>query len=306
MFKGLRLRTNANKNHDEMSRSEFTFNAMPEKREDPYIALEEKIEERTQMLREANEQLREKSQEMQRINVVLSDRERERSEFLATTSDGLRQPLGSIIDLSQRMLADQHNNDQDQYLRDILWNAQNLDDQLNNLRVMSKIEAGLMGLDCIEFKFEEVLRDIIKMMNPVFVRKNLKFSIDIATTTPPLVADYDKIKHVLRNLLSNSLKFTAEGGWVGVRIEPLPVAKDGREFVLIQISDSGMGIKDEDLPNIFSMMWQEKNSEQNDQGGLGLAIVKIFIELHGGFVDVKSAWQKGTLFSLKLPLRPKD
>jgi two-component system phosphate regulon sensor histidine kinase PhoR len=117
-----------------------------------------------------------------------------------------------------------------------------------------------------------------------------------------MVADYNKIKHVLRNLLSNSLKYTPEGGWIRVRVEPIPVSRDSQEMVLIQVSDSGVGIKSGDLPNIFTKMWQDKKpGDSEESGGLGLAIVKIFIELHGGTVDVKSVWQKGTLFSIRVP-----
>jgi len=291
---------------DEVRHLGLAFNSMSERLQSSYSNLEDRVEERTQMLREANEELRVKGDEMQRINSLLSDSDRQKSELMAKISGGLRQPLSSIIAFSQMVLANPSSQqDQSQYLMDILWNAQNLDAQINDLMAMSKIEAGLMGLEYMEFRFEDILKELRAAMNPIFSRKNLRFNVDIATTTPSVVADFDKIRHVFRNLLANALKFTPEGGWVRVRIEPMPVGGDGREFILIQISDSGLGIKSEDLPNIFASMWQSK-SGQEGKGGMGLSIVKIFTELHGGTVEVKSIWQKGTLFSLRIPRSPDE
>ncbi|MCL1790984.1 MAG: DUF3365 domain-containing protein [Peptococcaceae bacterium] len=291
---------------DEMKHLSQAFNSMSERLQGSYSNLEDRVEERTVMLREANEELRVKGEEMQRINSLLSDSDRMKSELMAKISSGLRQPLTSIIAFSQMVLANPSSQqDQSQYLMDILWNAQNLDAQINDLMTMSKIEAGLMGLEYMEFRFEDILKELRATMNPIFSRKNLRFNVDIATTTPSVVADFEKMRHVFRNLLANALKYTPEGGWVRVRIEPMPVGVDGREFILIQISDSGLGIKSEDLPNIFSSMWQSK-SGQDGKGGMGLAIVKIFVELHGGTVDVKSIWQKGSLFTLKIPRSPED
>jgi signal transduction histidine kinase len=288
---------------DEVRHLGLAFNAMSEKLQNSYANMELKVEERTRMLKEANEQLLEKSDELQRINLTMSDTDRSRSELLATISGELRQPLRSIMAFSKAMIEENFDYDsQAQYLGDIHRNAQNLDDQIADLLAMSKIEAGLMGLDYLDFRIDDVIDEIKTSMIPLVERKSLKFSVDIAPETPVMVADYNKIKHVLRNLLSNSLKYTPEGGWIRVRVEPIPVSRDSQEMVLIQVIDSGVGIKSGDLPNIFTKMWQDKKpGDSEESGGLGLAIVKIFIELHGGTVDVKSVWQKGTLFSIRIP-----
>jgi signal transduction histidine kinase len=280
------------------------FNMMSEKLRTSYNDLEDTVEERTHMLREANEQLKQKGTELQRINSLLSDSDRKKSGMMAAISGELRQPLGAIIAFTQNVLDNSYSHqDQVRYLGDIMGNAQMLDDQVSDLMSMSQIEAGLMSLDYTEFKFEDILKDIRKIVNPIVERKSLKFSVDIDAVAASMVADENKIKHVLRNLLSNAVKYTPEGGWIRVKVEPLMV-EGQQDMVLIQVSDSGVGIKPENLSSVFTQIWQGEQGVQSGQEnhGLGLAIVKVFVELHGGTIDVKSIWQKGTLFSIRLPV----
>ena len=295
-------------NFEEMHQLGLAFNTMSSKLQSSYDNLEEQVEVRTQMLREANEQLRVKGQELQYINSLLSDSDRQKSELMAAISNELSQPLNAIISFTQNALEHSQNQGQVKYLSEILGNAQMLDDQISDLLAMSQIEAGLMGLDYTEFKFEDILEDLRKMVDPVVERKLLNFSINIDETTTSVVADESKIVHVLRNLLSNAIKYTPEGGWVRLDIGPQPEAKDEKQqdMISIRISDSGIGIKTEDLPNVFTRMWRsgEEASRGLTNHGLGLAIAKIFVELHGGSVDIKSIWQKGTLVTITMPRSP--
>jgi signal transduction histidine kinase len=283
------------------------FSDMSDKLRNSYANLEEKIEERTFMLQKANEQLNNKGAELHRINTLLSDADRMKSEMMATISSGLRKPLTSIMTISQMMLTNPGSPEsQKQFLGGILGNVQSLDDQLSNLMAMSQIEAGLMALEYTEFDLEDIAADLRKIMEPICERKSLKFAVDLDVNMPTMVADLEKIMHILRNLLNNSYKFTPEGGWIRVRIEALPFSRENnRELVLIQVTDSGVGIKEEDLPEIFTRMWQNKGDDDPDQkSGLGLAIVKIFVELHGGTIDMKSTLNQGTHCSLLIPRNP--
>ncbi|MCL1917328.1 MAG: DUF3365 domain-containing protein [Peptococcaceae bacterium] len=296
-------RIDVSKTFAEMRSLGVAFNTMSENLRRSYTTLEDTVEERTHMLREANEQLKQKGTELQRINSLLSDSDRKKSGMIAALSGELRQPLSAIIAFTQNVMENSYSHqDQIRYLDDIRGNAQMLDDQISDLMAMSQIEAGLMSLDYTEFKVEDVFKDLRKIVNPIVERKGLKLSVDIDSATSSLVADEKKVVHILRNLLSNAVKYTPEGGWIRVKVEPAS-REDGQDMILIQVSDSGIGIKPEDLSSLFTQMWQGEQGSQGgqDNHGLGLAIVKILIELHGGTIDVKSIWQKGTLFSIRIP-----
>jgi signal transduction histidine kinase len=329
---GAASQEDTSKSFDEMRHLGFIFNDMAEKLQSAYVDMERKVEERTQLLWETSERLSEKSEELQGINVLLLENKRKKMEFMTVLSDELSQPLREIIVFSQNMLEKQsgawrsrnqdqkrnqsliqnkyllrnqyHDKNQKTELANILWQAQNLDNQISNLVAMSEIEAGLMALDYTELYIEEILKELKGSMAPMFVRKGLKFSVDIAPSTPSVVADPAKLTHVLRNLLSDSVHYTPDGGWIKIMIEPLPVSRYNKKMILIQVSDNGSSVRDEDIPGMLTKTLQGKRVGKESRGGLGLAIVKIFVEMHGGTVEVKSIWNKGTFFSIRIPRSP--
>lgn len=291
----------------EMRSLGLAFNSMADKLQNLYANLEDKVEERTRMLRQANVRLQEQSEELQRMNARLSEADRLKSEFLAVMSHELRTPLTAIIAFTETLLAEREdlNALQQEYLNDILESAHILHGQVNDILDMSKIEAGLVHLNYRSFQIEEVLDSLKYSLGALFSGKDVQLAAEIDSRTPSLEADYDKIRHIMQNLLSNALKFTPEHGKIKVIVEPWQEEEDGWAGIRIEVSDNGTGIKEEDIPYIFDKFWQTNFADRQYSGsGLGLAIVKNFVELHGGRIQVDSKWGQGTVIAFVLPAKP--
>jgi len=256
--------------------------------------LERKVEERTQELTAANRKLEESNVQLQTTN-------RMKSQFLANMSHELRTPLNAIIGFSELLVADDRralDPEQHEYLRDILSSGRHLLGLINDLLDLSKIEAGKMQLNYEPFHIEDVIESALVMIKPVAAGKRIEVSMSIEAELPALSADPAKVQQILHNLLSNAVKFTPEDGQVGVEAR----LEDGA--MAVTISDTGIGIAEEDREKIFSEFLQLDGSyARKYQGtGLGLALVKRFVELHSGRVRLESAPGRGSRFTFVLPL----
>ncbi len=128
-------------------------------------------------------------------------------------------------------------------------------------------------------------------------KENIKLVKNIPKNLPPLAADPGKIRSVITNLVSNAVKFTPDGGRVNIK------AQQKEDELRVTVSDTGMGIPQEDLPKIFDRFYRVNRPGKEIQGtGLGLAIVKKIIEMHNGRIEVRSKLNEGTTFTVYLPL----
>jgi two-component system cell cycle sensor histidine kinase PleC len=226
---------------------------------------------------------------------------RAKSEFLANMSHELRTPLNAIIGFSEIMEsgmfgelgADKYH----EYCRDIMDSGRYLLDVINDILDMSKIEAGRLRLDLEQLHLDSIVTEAMRVMSIKAEEKRLEIVSEVAPGLA-LRGDRRAIKQVLLNLLSNSIKFTEEGGRIAVR------AKPSRGCALVMIEDSGIGISRAALKKLGRPFEQVEShiTKTHTGSGLGLAIAKSLIELHRGQMRIRSIEGMGTTVILRLPL----
>ena len=238
-------------------------------------------------LREANEKLKEYNQ--------LKD------EFVSTASHELRTPL-SIIMGAIRLILGEIPGKIVEKQRDVLTtameNVQRLRRIVDSLLSISRIESGKLDLQKTVVNICELIKGTVSDYKDLAREKALSLDCEVPEHSVDICLDPDKTKEVLINLISNSIKFTPEGGWVKV----ICTKQDGK--VLISVQDSGVGIAKEDIPKLFDRFTQfGRKAGPGEKGtGLGLAIAKKLVEMHGGKIEVESKVNKGTTFTIFLPL----
>ncbi len=250
-----------------------------------YDELEQKVEERTKELAETNKQLVEASNH--------------KSEFLANMSHELRTPLNSIIGYTKLMLDGLEgdiNEEQQKDLHTVYNNSTLLLELINGLLDLSRIEAGKVVLSYGTFIISDLLSEVIPGMEQLAREKGLTLTYSAAPGIDSLHADKAKTKQVLINILGNAIKFTNEGS---VKLNVAESESDN----IFSVTDTGIGIKEEDLEAIFDSFKQVGPAQiaGYEGTGLGLAISKEFIEMQGGKIWVESELGKGSTFTFTLP-----
>ena len=224
--------------------------------------LEERIRDATADLAEQNARLQWQSQEVERANKL-------KSEFLASMSHELRTPINALIGYSA-LLLDGVLGEISPKQRDALLRgsaaAEHLLDLINDILDLAKIEAGKMPLHVVEVDVRDVVREVAQQIEPMVRTKNLSFVTDVAPDIPPLMTDRTKVKQVLLNLLSNAVKFTPAGARRDARTS---VAGTG---VQIDVIDSGIGIRPEDVQAVWEDFRQVDQSRTREYGGTGLGL----------------------------------
>jgi signal transduction histidine kinase/CheY-like chemotaxis protein len=258
--------------------------------------LERKVRERTEELEVVNRKLQDSILELQRANSL-------KSEFLANMSHELRTPLNAIIGFSE-LLLDQSfgtlNEEQKDYVADILSSGRHLLELINDILDLSKIEAGKMKLSMEDFEIGPVIDEAMALLRVEAGRKHIELVAEAAEPALEVHADRSKIKQILYNLLSNAVKFTPPGGRVTLR------ARRDDGLLALAVRDTGIGIKEEDQERIFQAFTQVDGSyARKYQGtGLGLTLVKKFVEMHGGRVRLESRVGEGSTFVVTIPNLP--
>ncbi len=255
--------------------------------------LERKVRERTQELEVVNQKLQDSNRELQRANSL-------KSEFLANMSHELRTPLNAIIGFSELLLDPGFgalDSDQKSHVSDILSSGRHLLEMINDILDLSKIEAGKMTLTDETFALAPAVEEAMALLRVEAGRKQIEMISEVGEGVEEIRADRSKVKQIMYNLLSNAVKFTPSGGRVALRV------KRAGGHAEISISDTGIGVREEDRQRIFQAFTQVDGSyARKYQGtGLGLTLVKKFVEMHGGRVDVQSAVGQGSVFTATLP-----
>ena len=246
--------------------------------------------------------------------------DRAKSEFLANMSHELRTPLNHIIGFTDLVFSGKCgdlSDTQAEYLGDVIDSSRHLLSLINDILDLSKVEAGKMELELKDIHLRPFLDQSLKMVREKALKHQLQLSLKIEDNLDTIEADERKLKQILYNLLSNAAKFTPDGGRIiltakrcadgephlGVSDSEEPVPTTGN-WLKISISDSGIGIKKEDLERIFKSFEQADSSAgRHYQGtGLGLSLTQRLVELHGGRIWAESEGPKqGSLFSLIIP-----
>lgn len=261
---------------------------------------EQALEEVNQELVIREEALEDLASKYEAEKVKAEDASRAKSEFLANMSHELRTPLNAINGFSEIMqqelfgpLGDPRYKD---YLNDILASGKHLLSLINDILDMSKIEAGKLDLKKEPLYIDEIAEDCMRVMRQRAEAAEVKLISDFGGL-PEVEADYRAIKQIILNLLSNAVKFTPENGRVILSGRVI------RDFVVISVTDTGIGIAKDDINKLAKPFSQIENQHSKTyQGtGLGLALSKSLIELHGGNLKIDSELGRGTVVSFTLP-----
>lgn len=227
-----------------------------------------------------------------------------KSGFLANMSHELRTPLNAILGFSGILRRDpQLTSDQIESLDIINRSGEHLLALINDVLEMAKIEAGRAQLEITSFDLGSMIRDVTDMMQLRAEMKGLSLQLDQTSEFPRYIrGDEARLRQILVNLVGNAVKFTHTGG-VMLR---LGVKQNGRQHLLIEVEDSGPGIKQEDCERIFNPFVQLAEGAEQKGTGLGLSITKQFIDLMGGRIEVQSTLGKGSVFRVEVPVERAD
>ena len=222
-----------------------------------------------------------------------------RRELVANVSHDLRTPLASLtgyietLQLKEGRLTDE---ERDQYLAVARRQSERLGTLVEELFELARLESRDMEPELEPFPLPELVQDVVLDFRLEAEKKKISLNLERPTDVPLVSADIGLIQRALSNLIGNALKHTDEGGRVSVFIEPL------MNKVAVRIEDTGCGIPDAELEQIFDRFYQARNHGeiQSTAGGLGLAIVKRILELHGSAVEAASTVGEGTVFTFSL------
>ncbi len=259
---------------------------------------------------EQNRELEERNKKLEEANAKLKELDRLKSAFLATVSHELRTPLTSIIGYSEMLaegLAGPLNGEQTDYVRTIMEKGESLLKLISSILDISQIEAGKVRLSFEPMDVVEMVNQSLSSIRPQAQKKGVGLEVKVPTRALHVLGDRDRLKQVVTNLLTNSVKFTNKGGKVSLTLTELSQQPDlSAQGYRIIVEDTGVGIPADQFDKIFHSFYQVDSSSTREYGGagIGLAIVKSFVEGHGGLVRLASELGHGTRFTLVLPSAP--
>ena len=269
--------------------------------------LEQKVTERTAELQEEIRQRTWAMQQMQQAKEEAELANRAKSQFLSTMSHEIRTPMNGVIGFLQLLEISGLNGEQQEYAALMRISAENLLNILGDILDISKIEAGAMLLEKYCFRMDELLESIVRLSRPLAEEKGLTFVTRFEPDmTHSLEGDPLKIKQILINLISNAVKFTTRGEIIlGAAHLAHP---SGGHWVRFSVCDTGCGIAEDKLEEIFKPFVQADGTMTRRFGGtgLGLSICRSLTELMGGDISVQSNSGSGSCFNIDLPLEVCD
>ncbi|WP_054940953.1 sensor histidine kinase [Paenibacillus ihuae] len=225
----------------------------------------------------------------------LQQLEQMRREFVSNVSHEVQSPLTSISGYALALQqADITDDERSRYLQIIMAEADRMSKMSDSLLKLSVLESQPQLQQRVKFSLDEQLRRVIVALQPQWSARNITFELDLIPAL--LIADYDQLNQVWTNIIGNSIKFTPDGGVIAVSI--LQEIDD----VTVRISDTGIGIPQEDQQRIFERFFKADRSHSRHGGsGMGLAIVKQIVLLHQGSIRVESEPGRGTVIVVTLP-----
>ena len=222
-----------------------------------------------------------------------------KSEFLSSMSHELRTPLNAIVCFSELLETKEGlDSESKDFAKDIVSASHNLLDLVNGVLDISKIEAGKMELINKEYNSQELFNSLSTMVIPRIGDKPIDFKTVIASDIPPVLkGDTGKLKQIILNLLTNAVKYT-DKGFIKYRVECINDFKNNQTKLIITVTDTGRGIKKEDIDRLFKKFerLEEDRNTSIEGTGLGLAITEGLAELMGGKITVISDYGKGSTF----------
>ncbi|MGH7233378.1 MAG: ATP-binding protein, partial [Nitrospiraceae bacterium] len=250
--------------------------------------LELKVRDRTAQLEDANEQLK----ELDRL----------KNQFLSHVSHDLRTPLTAIKGFTTNLLDGVYGSlttKQVVNLERVNTNVERLTRMIASLLDLSRIVAGKLSLIRTNVSLQHLAHDVVEEFQLMALNKGLRLELFCPEEDLSVIADADRVIQILTNLIDNALKFTPHGGSIRILVE-----RHGHEHAAIAVSDTGPGIPEDAISQLFDPFFQAHPGTAGGKSGLGLglAIVKYLVDLHGGAVSVTSTLGKGASFQITLPL----
>jgi signal transduction histidine kinase len=243
-----------------------------------------------------------KVEKMSLENEALIQSSKTKSEFIMAMSHELRTPLNSILGFSEILKMKNFgelNAAQEKYIDNILLSGKNLLMIINDILDISTVEAGKIYLSIQRMSIADVINESMIIIEDISKQKKIKVITEIEPGLDLIEADRDRIRQVLFNLLSNAMKFSKPDRIVTIS------AKNEGDTAQVSVSDTGIGIKEEDIGRLFKEFEQIDRGASRQYGGtgLGLVISKKLVELHGGRIWVESKYGEGTTISFTLPVK---
>lgn len=262
--------------------------------------VEEKLKDAVQDLARSNEELDHSSRELKKANQQLRELDAMKSHFISAASHELRTPLTSIKGYVEAVLQDEVgpiNEKQKEFLGYVKESTDRLHRLLNELLDISKIESGQVKMDKELTNLGDLLREEVLIFKPQANKKGLTLDIETDIHLKEIYCDADKVREVMDNLVSNAIKYTLKGGKIKV------YARNYETGVQINVQDTGIGIKKEDLARIFEPFQhiEKVGAEDEESTGLGLTLVKRIVAAHQGDVRIRSQEGSGSTFTVFLP-----
>lgn len=310
---------------DELAELTGEFDRMARDLEALYADLEGQVRSKTDDLMVLNDMLNYQKRELKVALDRLGDEVAYKNEFFAIVSHELRTPLTSILAYARILNADDSLAPKTrEAVGEIESNATLLLNMVNNILVISKHAAKKDELLPEPVDFVDLAQFVRKALVPIAEGKDVRLSCSVAPDVPLSMADWEKLRRILENLVNNAIKYTHRGGFVRLTIgfedgkadsrreseKADTNAPDGEDaaagWIVMRVADDGMGIAPEELDQIFELYKQAgQSANRRYRGtGLGLAVVRDLTELHGGTVTVESRVKEGSTFTVRIPYVP--
>jgi len=264
----------------------------------PIKIYEERYSDLNTRFDEANRLLSIERSRSRQKKALLDELNRLKNEFISNVSHELRTPLASIIGFSETISTDREMTSEmrDEFNSVILKEGKRLAHLINDVLDITKVEGNIVELSRSEFDLVKLLLDVIDTKFENIQENNIVLTTEIPDEVILVYADAQKIEQVFKELIDNAIKFTKKNGRISIFVQNL------YKEVEIIISDTGIGIPEDDVPHIFEKFYRVSRPGAEIAGtGLGLVFVKHILDMHKGFIKIESKLNSGTTCLVKLP-----
>ncbi|NPE29149.1 PAS domain-containing sensor histidine kinase [Methanococcoides sp. SA1] len=236
---------------------------------------------------------------------MAEDASRTKSEFIANMSHELRTPLNAVIGFSEILIEEKFgdlNEIQGKYLNNISTSGKKLLEIINSILQISKIESGSLEMNYKTISLDGLIEDLKEDIKEILPDQAEMVSFKILTDIDNIIVDIDKVEKSVLHLIENAIKFSDKTQHVEVSFESVD------EMIAFKVTDRGIGISEEDIKRLIEPFKQLDSSSTRVYGGLGvgLYLIQKFAELHGGYLGIKSEFEKGSTFTFAIPTKPSN
>ncbi len=244
-------------------------------------------------------ELQEQKYKLESTNAELEDMDKSKTEFLYRVEHELKAPIAAILSMLSVVIRGYDSVDENKkkdFLNRSIIRVKSMKDMVKDLLSLSRVDAKNFQLNKTDLKFYEIIEEIIDELTPYAQKKNIGLKTNLADKLPDFYADRDALTEIIRNLIHNAIKYSFEG------FVTIALVMNNNELIF-SVLDTGIGISEDDLGNIFEEFYRTSNAKAFEEGtGLGLALVKKLVEQLGGNIKIESELNKGTKSIISFPV----